>query len=107
MAESARHPRQVDAISWALFFIWIGVALFAGIGWAGSLAGVGAIVLGTQLVFSLTGGDVEPFWVACGLALLASAIWLMFGLTWPLFPTFLVALGVWMLGSALFGAHAH
>lgn len=106
MTEAAPRSRQVDAISWALFFIWIGVALLVGISWAWSLAGVSAIVLGTQAVLYLSGDRIEPFWLACGAVLLASAIWLMFGLTWPLFPLLLVAFGVWMLGSALLGAFA-
>lgn len=107
MAKAAPRPRQVDAISWALFFIWIGVALLTGIGWAWSLAGVGAIVLGAQAALYLTGDKVEPFLIACGAALFASAIWLMFGLTWSLFPVLLVVFGLWMLGNALLRVRVH
>jgi hypothetical protein len=107
MTGTSEHARRVDAISWASFFIWIGVALLMNAGWALSLLGVSAIVLGSQAVLYLSGEKVEVFWVTCGIVLLASAIWLMFGLTWPLAPVLLVVLGVWMLASALFGTHAH
>ena len=106
MAES-NHSRQADAISWALFFIWIGVAMWIGIGWATALLGVSIIVLGTQAVLYARGKKVDGFWTACGAVLLASGIWLMFGLAMPLVPVLLVVLGAWMLASALFGVHAH
>jgi hypothetical protein len=64
-------------------------------------------VLGGQLVLHLTGDKADPFWIVCGTALLASAIWLMFGLTWPLFPVLLVVFGLWMLGNALLRVRVH
>jgi hypothetical protein len=97
------HSRRVDAVSWAVFFIWIGVALLMNIGWAWALLGISAIVLGTQAALHLSGDKVEVFWIACGAVLLASAIWLMLGLTWPLAPVLLVVLGIVMLGNSLFG----
>jgi hypothetical protein len=107
MADAVRHSRQVDAISWALFLIWMGVVIWTEVGWAWSLLGISAIVLGAQAALSIRGDRVDAFWVACGLVLLASGVWLLFGLTWPLTPVLLVLLGVAMLGNALFGSHAH
>ena len=106
MTGTAEHSRQVDRIAWALFFIWIGVALLADLGWAWSLLGVSAIILGAQIMLYLRDDKVEGFWVACGLVFLAAAFWLMFRLTWPLAPVLLVLVGGVMLGNALFGAQA-
>lgn len=108
MTGATGHSRQIDAISWALFFIWVGFVLLADVSWVWSLLGISAIILGTQAVLHLRGDRVDVFWLVCGAALLASAIWLMLGLTWPLVPVLLVVLGVWMLVNALIGrAHAH
>jgi hypothetical protein len=98
--------RRGDAIAWALFFIWIGVALLADIGWGWSLLGVSAIILGSQAVLYLSGEKIGGFSVACGLVFLAAGLWELLGLTWPLAPLLLVLVGLVMLGSALFGTQA-
>ncbi len=33
MTENSQSPRRIDAIAWAFFFIWIGVALLTDLGW--------------------------------------------------------------------------
>jgi hypothetical protein len=101
----ARSPR-LDAISWALFFIWIGIAVLAEIGWGWSLLGISAIVLGTQAALYFSGKKADGFWVACGLVVLAAGVWELFDLTWPLGAVLLVALGMVMLANAVFGAAA-
>jgi hypothetical protein len=106
MAGATEHSRQVDAIAWALFFIWIGVALLAGISWAWSLLGIGVIILGAQAMLYLSGDKVDGFWVACGLVFLAAGFWELIGLTWQLAPILLVLVGLVMLGNALFGTRA-
>lgn len=41
---------MLDATGWALFFIWIGIASFATLGWGIAFAGVGSLLLIAQLV---------------------------------------------------------
>lgn len=38
--------RKLDAVGWGLFFIWIGIAILADVGWGVGLIGVGLIILG-------------------------------------------------------------
>ena len=38
--------RKLDAVGCALFFIWIGIAILANVGWGVGLIGVGLIMLG-------------------------------------------------------------
>jgi hypothetical protein len=41
--------RTVDTLGWAVFFIWVGVAVLANVGWSISLFGVGLIMVCVQL----------------------------------------------------------
>ena len=38
--------RKLDAVGCALFFIWIGIAILANVGWGIGLIGVGLIIIG-------------------------------------------------------------
>ena len=40
--------KKLEAVGWGLFFIWVGTALFAHIGWGAGLLGVGIITLGAS-----------------------------------------------------------
>jgi len=42
--------RKLDAIGCALFFIWIGIAILANVGWGICLIGIGVIIIGSLLV---------------------------------------------------------
>jgi hypothetical protein len=44
-AQKKKMHRQLDAIGWGLFFIWIGIAVLANLGWGIGLIGVGLIIL--------------------------------------------------------------
>lgn len=52
--------RQADIVGWAAFFIWIGIALLGGIGWAWSLFGISAIVLSVQVILWLNDEGSTP-----------------------------------------------
>ncbi|MBA4392767.1 MAG: hypothetical protein C0407_04350 [Desulfobacca sp.] len=41
-----RLNRKLDTVGWGLFFIWMGIALLAGLGWGVGFLGVGLIILG-------------------------------------------------------------
>lgn len=99
--EKSATWRRVDAFGWALSFIWLGVALLANVGWAWLLIGLGAITLGSQAALRAYHEKTSGFWIACGLVLLASGLWQLFGLTWPLMPILFILLGVGFLWSAL------
>ena len=42
--------RRLDAVGWALFFIWIGIAILANVGWGIGLIGIGVIIIGSMVV---------------------------------------------------------
>ena len=45
-AQRKEVERKLDALGWGLFFIWIGVAILADVGWGVGLMGVGVIIIG-------------------------------------------------------------
>jgi hypothetical protein len=47
MDEKRSLVRRLDTAGWGLFFIWVGVAALADLGWGVGLMGVGLIILGT------------------------------------------------------------
>ena len=92
---------KLDAAAWGLFFVWVGVALIAHIGWGLGLLGVGVITLGGQLArkyFSLT---VERFWVVVGLLFVLGGVWELLGLQFSLVPILLIVAGVALLLSTM------
>ena len=92
---------KLDAAAWGLFFVWVGVALIANLGWGLGLLGVGVITLGGQLArkyFSLT---VERFWVVVGLLFVLGGVWELLGLQFSLVPILLIVAGVALLLSAV------
>ena len=95
--------KQLDALSWGLFFVWIGVAILLNVGWGWGLLGIAAIILGGTVIRLLKGLPVEGFWVAVGLVLLACAVWEFFAITWPMLPVLIIGLGVALLLRALRG----
>ena len=100
-APSAARAR-VDAVSWALIFIWVGVAILANAGWGWFLAGLGAIVLAAQAALSFQGEKLDGFWLACGAVFAIGGVWQLLGLQWPLAPVLLILLGASILWRALF-----
>jgi uncharacterized membrane protein len=98
--------RKVDAAAWGLFFIWIGVALLAGLTWGIGLLGVGIITLGTQLARKSFGLGIEGFWIAVGLIFLAGGVWELLSVRIGLVPIVLIVAGVALLLSAVRRAKA-
>jgi len=98
--------RQLEAVAWAAFLIWIGIAMLAGISWAWSLLGISVIILGKQTALWRKHENIDGFWVVCGLVLLISGVWELLGLTWPLAPVLFILLGLSTLWNAVFGTDA-
>jgi hypothetical protein len=102
----AANTGQLDAISWGLFLIWIGIAVLAHVGWGWGLLGMSAIILGSQAALWRHAGKVDAFSVACGLVFSVGGAWVVLGLTWPLTPVLLILLGVGIVWNAVFRAPA-
>ncbi|MGB8817098.1 MAG: hypothetical protein WCC66_04165 [Rhizobiaceae bacterium] len=101
--EASAKVKQLDSITTAIFFIWIGVAVLAKIGWTWSLFGIGVILLAQQAALNRQGAKVDGFRVFCGAAFLLGAVWEMIGMSWPLAPVLLILIGIGALWKAVFG----
>jgi hypothetical protein len=102
-AETNGRAQQIDSIAWAVFFIWVGVAMLAQVPWGWFLLGVGILVLIAQLARWQMDMKIEVFWVACGTVFLAGGLWNLLNLPWPLAPILLILLGVALLGKTVAG----
>ncbi len=63
--ETARRKelgRTVDAVGWAVFFIWVGVAFLEDLGWGVGFIGVGLIMLGGFVVRKYLTGSAGSCW---------------------------------------------
>jgi hypothetical protein len=84
--------QRIEAAAWAAFFIWIGSAILANVGWGWFLAGLGAIVLAAQAALQVVGEKVEAAWLS----------WELLSLKWPLAPLLMILLGIGILWQAFF-----
>lgn len=71
---------KIDALGWGVFFIWIGIAFLADVGWSVGILGVGLIALGSQAARKYAGLPMEFIGVGMGLAMTAWAAWDLLGL---------------------------
>lgn len=95
------HARQIDAAAWAVFFIWVGIVMLAGMPWAWFLVGVGILIVGAQIVRQQRGLKIEMFGVIVGLIMLAAGVWDLVALPLPLMPIILIVLGGYLLWKTL------
>lgn len=98
---SADTARRVDAVAWGLFFVWVGIALVADIGWGLGLFGIGLITLGAQVARRSCALGFEGFWLAVGILFVLGGVWEMFGVDFSLTPVVLIIAGGALLLSAM------
>jgi uncharacterized membrane protein len=98
--------KRLDAASWGLFFIWVGVALLADLGWGLGLVGVAAIIFLKQTARRYFGRRLESFWVAVGVLFLLGGTWELYQIQISLVPILLIAVGGALL-LRLFGRRSH
>ena len=100
-ADHGERSRNIDSVAWALFFIFVGVAMLAQVPWGWFLIGIGVVTAGAQIVRWQTGLKVEGFWAACAVVFLAGGAWDLLALPLPLAPVLLIGLGVVLLGKLI------
>ena len=106
-----RHDRtsKYDAAGWALFFIWVGIAWLADVGFGVGLLGVAAITLGMQAIRKASGVPVEGFWILVGIGFAVAGFWQWIDIQLPLAPIVLIAIGiallVWRVLPRPYGRH--
>ena len=101
---SAAH--KLGAIAWALFFIWIGIALLAGISLGISLLVIGVITLLVQVLRRASALPIEVIWVIVGCLFILGGILHILGVSLPLLPILILVAGVVLLISAITGRHS-
>ncbi len=92
-AEQGTLANKLGGVGWALFFIWIGVALLLNLATGVTLLGIGVITLGIQLVRRSQALSLEIFWVVVGVLFLLAGIWALSGTELPLLPILLIVAG--------------
>lgn len=92
---------KLDAFAWGLFFIWIGIAFLANLGWGIGLLGVGILILGKQMARKYTALAVEMFWVVVGLLFLLGGVWELLAVHVSLIPVVCIVAGIALLISAI------
>jgi hypothetical protein len=95
--------KKLDTVGWGLFFIWIGIALFANVGWGTGLLGVGIIILGVQVTRKYFGLKLEGFAIAVGSFFLLGGAWELLNVQFGLLPILCIAVGIALLVSTLVG----
>lgn len=104
MARISANPtfvRRIDAAGWAVFFIWAGAALLAGIGWTWTLIGTAIVILAVQAILLFRREPMDVFMVAVGIVLLGGSVADLYGVPWTFIPAALIVIGVGMLAGTL------
>ncbi len=95
--------KRLESVGWGLFFLWVGIALFAELSIGIGLIGVGAITLGVQVARRGFELPIEGFWVVAGLAFLAGGAWNLYALGIPFAAVLFVGVGILLLAGAMLG----
>jgi hypothetical protein len=99
MSDSKQVAKKLDAAGWALFFIWVGIALLLDVGWGIGLIGIGLITLAGQGARKYFGLKLEGFWLIVGLLFLVGGIYHVVQVELNLVPILLIIVGVALLVS--------
>jgi hypothetical protein len=94
---------KLGSVAWAVFFIWLGIAMLANFPWGWFLLGVGILILAAQCARWLIGLRIEGFWISCATVFIAGGLWTLLNLPWQLAPILIILLGVVLLGRAVIG----
>jgi hypothetical protein len=98
--ESRGPGQRIEAVGWALFFVWVGTSLLMDVGLGVGLLGVGVITLGGQAARSYAGLRLEGFWVVVGLLFAVGGLWELLAVELSLVALLIIAAGLALLVSA-------
>jgi hypothetical protein len=92
---------KLEAAGWGLFFVWVGTAIIANVGWSSGLIGVGIIILLGQIARRHFGVRTQRFSILLGCFLILGGIWDLLAFQFTLAPVLCVAAGLALLVSAI------
>lgn len=99
-SEERALERNVDTAAWGVFFLWVGVALLAEVGWGVGLIGAGVITLAAQAARRFLGLKVDRFSLIVGVLFAVVGIWNVLAVRADVVPVLFIAAGVALLASA-------
>ncbi|MCC5978726.1 MAG: hypothetical protein JJU21_11730 [Salinarimonas sp.] len=109
-AEARRARRQkkrilakLSTLAGGAIAIWLGIALWAGLGWGVALAGIGVILLFEQLARRHSGLRYDLFWVVAGAIALIGGMLISSGVDIRFGPVILITVGIFIVLSTLLG----
>ena len=86
--------RNIDALAWGLFFVWVGIAFLIPVSNGVGLLGVGIITLGAQLFRYYYQLNLEGFWIVVGVAFVLGGLWEFLDADIALVPILLIVAGI-------------
>jgi len=99
--------KRLEAVGWGLFFVWVGIAFVARIGWGTGLLGVGIITLGGQAMRRYFGLRLELFWVMVGFFFLLGGVWELLNVQFEFVPILCIVAGLVLILSTLVRKAGH
>jgi hypothetical protein len=100
--------KNLHAVGWGLFFIWIGIAFLAHVGWGAGLVGVSVIALGAQFARKFFGLRADRFGLAVGIIFAVWGVCVLLKIRLDeipihgsLFPIAFIVMGIVLFISAL------
>ncbi len=95
--------KQLDAGTWGVFFLWIGISFLAHLAWGIWLLGTGVIIVGSQLARRMLDLRFDGFWLVAGALFLLGGISEIapFGINIALIPALCIIVGIVLLARAL------
>lgn len=95
--------KQLEAGTWGVFFLWIGIAFLTHLPWGVWLLGVGIILIGAQLARRMFGLGIDGFWMVAGVLLLLGGISDIapFGIHIAIIPVLCIIAGIVLIARAL------
>jgi hypothetical protein len=103
VADRSALAERVDRVGWSLFFVWMGIAFLADVGWGVGLLGVGVITLGVQAVRKHYALKLHGFSIVVGCLCALGGVSELFEVPIDLAPILCVLLGITLLVSTLAG----
>ena len=90
---------RLGTMGWALFFLWVGIALLSDLSYGVGLLGVGIITLGMQMLRVAFQMKLEGFWVVVGSLFVGGGLGELVKPGAPLLPFILLIAGLLLLLS--------
>ncbi len=94
--------KQLDAGTWGVFFLWLGISFLAHVPWGVWLLGVGVIILGAQLARRMFALRLDVFWLVAGALFVLGGVSEIapFGANIAIIPVLCIAAGIGLLAKA-------